>query len=331
MSGAVIQQDAQKLSAEMAKQCGVSAAVFFDTVKAQCFPQGRANVSELVMFLRIAQRYNLDPFTREIYAFPRKGGGVQTILSIDGWLKLVNSHEKFDGMEFKEEVDDQGNPVSCTCIIWRSDRSHPTVITEWFAECNRSSDPWKQFPRRMLRHKAVKECARYAFGFSRFNDEDGASGASDHDIEVSAQPQASIGLSASDALASELRQAEPAEDSAESARFAEACNVVENLIGDALGKGITRSELRREMSSKFDFSIIERALLHLLDNNRAVSRARRFYASDVGVEQDAKQVDEPAPAPERESEEVLSVLADDEPEVSAPAEDVSSWFTDSTE
>jgi hypothetical protein len=32
--------------------------------------------------------------------------------------------------------------------------------------CFRNTDPWKQWPRRMLRHKAAIQCARVAFGIS---------------------------------------------------------------------------------------------------------------------------------------------------------------------
>jgi hypothetical protein len=47
-------------------------------------------------------------------------------------------------------------------------------ITEFFSECNRNSEPWKVNPRRMLRHKALIQCARVAFGFSGITDEEEA-------------------------------------------------------------------------------------------------------------------------------------------------------------
>ena len=59
-------------------------------------------------------------------------------------------------------------------MVYRKDRSRPTKVTEYFAECARATEPWKQFPRRMLRHKAVKEAVRVAFGISGITDEDEA-------------------------------------------------------------------------------------------------------------------------------------------------------------
>ncbi len=39
--------------------------------------------------------------------------------------------------------------------------------------CKRNTEPWKM-EHRMLRHKAVMQCARIAFGFSGIHDEDDA-------------------------------------------------------------------------------------------------------------------------------------------------------------
>ena len=41
-------------------------------------------------------------------------------------------------------------------------------------ECKRDVAPWKSHPRRMLRHKAMIQCARLAFGFAGIYDQDEA-------------------------------------------------------------------------------------------------------------------------------------------------------------
>ena len=48
------------------------------------------------------------------------------------------------------------------------------IITEYFEEVSRATDPWKSHPRRMLRHKAIIQCARVAFAFTGIKDEDEA-------------------------------------------------------------------------------------------------------------------------------------------------------------
>jgi phage recombination protein Bet len=133
-----------------------------------------ASDSELLALVVIANEYGLNPLLREIYAFPAKGGGITPVVSIDGWISMVNRQPQLDGLEF--EFEDQGNniPCSCTCTIYIKNRSHPVRVTEFYDECYRNTDPWKQMPRRMLRHKALKEAARVAFGFSGITDEDEA-------------------------------------------------------------------------------------------------------------------------------------------------------------
>jgi hypothetical protein len=57
--------------------------------------------------------------------------------------------------------------------MYRKDRSHPTVVTEYLSECIRATEPWKM-QHRMLRHKTLIQTGRYAFGFSGIYDEDEA-------------------------------------------------------------------------------------------------------------------------------------------------------------
>ena len=76
-------------------------------------------------------------------------------------------------MEFVDSVDN-GALIAVTCRIYRKDRQHPVEVTEYMAECKRNTDPWKQWPARMLRHKATIQAARYAFGFSGIVDPDEA-------------------------------------------------------------------------------------------------------------------------------------------------------------
>jgi hypothetical protein len=120
----------------------------------------------------VANAYKLNPFIKEIYAYPTRSGGIQPVIGIDGWCKLANSRPEFDGVEFTYagEEDD----LSCTCTIHRKDRTKPTIVTEYLAECRGNTEPWKKYPRRMLRHKAYMQCARYAFGFAGVIDEDEA-------------------------------------------------------------------------------------------------------------------------------------------------------------
>ena len=130
-----------------------------------------ANAEELLALVVVANVYGLNPLLKELYAFPAKGGGIVPIVSIDGWLRIINDHPQMDGIRTTMEDGPDGLPISCTCEIFRKDRSYPTLATEYYSECKRSTEPWKM-AHRMLRHKAIIQCARIAFGFSGIHDED---------------------------------------------------------------------------------------------------------------------------------------------------------------
>jgi phage recombination protein Bet len=156
--------------AVMAGKINVDPAKLHATLKATVFKG--ASDEELLALVVVANTYGLNPLLKELYAFPAKGGGIVPVVSIDGWVSMVNGHPAMDGMQFEEHSED-GKLVAITCRIWRKDRSRPIEVTEHLAECKRNTEPWKM-EHRMLRHKALMQCARYAFGFSGIVDEDEA-------------------------------------------------------------------------------------------------------------------------------------------------------------
>lgn len=145
-------------------------------LKATAF-KGQVSDAQMTALLVVASQYGLNPFTKEIYAFPDRQNGIVPVVGVDGWARIINSHAQFDGMDFQQ--DDE----SCTCIIYRKDRGHPIKVTEWMAECKREGvGPWKSHPRRMLRHKAMIQAARLAFGFTGIFDQDEAERITEKDI-----------------------------------------------------------------------------------------------------------------------------------------------------
>lgn len=171
MKQEIIPSPKQSALAIMASKFSVEPARLLETLKATLMP--KATNEELLSFVVTANQYGLNPFTREIYAFPARNGGIQPVVSVDGWIKMMNSHPQFDGIQFTTE-DKDGKPFSVTATIHLKDRTHPVEVTEYFSECSRNTEPWKVNPRRMLRHKALIQCARVAFGFSGITDEEEA-------------------------------------------------------------------------------------------------------------------------------------------------------------
>ena len=171
MKNELIPSQKQSALAVMASKFNVEPARLLETLKATLMP--KATNEELLSFVVTANQYGLNPFTREIYAFPARNGGIQPVVSVDGWIKMMNSHPQFNGIQFTTE-DKDGKPFSVTATIHHKDRTHPVEVTEYFSECSRNTEPWKVNPRRMLRHKALIQCARVAFGFSGITDEEEA-------------------------------------------------------------------------------------------------------------------------------------------------------------
>jgi phage recombination protein Bet len=164
-------QPTRSVLIDMAMRYGMEPAAFEATLRATVIQ--KATREEFAAFLLVAKEYGLNPLTKEIYAFPAKGGGIVPVVSIDGWINLIQSHKACDGFGFEMEHDENGNLVSCTCRMYRKDRAHPVVVTEYLGECRRGTEPWKMV-HRMLRHKTLIQAGRYAFGFSGIYDEDEA-------------------------------------------------------------------------------------------------------------------------------------------------------------
>lgn len=177
-----------------AKKFDVDPVEMERTLKTTVFKQsgGKEITNEqMVMLMVVADQYNLNPFTKEIYAFPDKQGGVVPVVGVDGWSRLLNSNRHFDGMEFRQSekmVIPQGGklcPEWMEVVIYRKDRSRPITVREYLDEVYRppfkdrqtgyeKAGPWQTHTKRFLRHKTMIQGARIAFGFAGIYDEDEA-------------------------------------------------------------------------------------------------------------------------------------------------------------
>ena len=157
---------ANKLATRLGMEAGTE---LMNTLKNTAFKGGNVTDEQFTALLIVANQYGLNPWTKEIYAFPDKGG-IVPVVGVDGWARIINEHPQFDGMEFNYDKDEG----ACTCKIYRKDRNHPTIVTEYMGECKRNTQPWQSHPTRMLRHKSLIQCARMAFGFAGIFDQDEA-------------------------------------------------------------------------------------------------------------------------------------------------------------
>jgi phage recombination protein Bet len=155
----------------MASRCNVDPAKLHQTLKSTVFKG--ATDEEMLALVVTANTYQLNPLLKEMYAFPKKGGGIVPMVGVDGWLKIANRQENYDGMSV-EVFGDGKTPTHATCEIYLKNRAHPVKVTEYFEECRRNTDPWNQMPRRMIRNKVMIQAIRVAFGIGGIFDEDEA-------------------------------------------------------------------------------------------------------------------------------------------------------------
>lgn len=156
----------------LAGRLNVSAGALTTTLKQTVF-KGASN-EEFVALVIVSNAYNLNPLLKEIFAFPAKGGGIIPVVSVDGWIRIINEHPQFDGIEFNDIVDEAGNLYAIESVIYRRDRTRPIKVTEYMDECRGQGPAWQKTPKRMLRHRALIQGGRVAFGFSGIYVEDEA-------------------------------------------------------------------------------------------------------------------------------------------------------------
>lgn len=188
MSTQIAKLPRRKLMDSFAHRYGVAPERMIETLKNTAFKQRNKEVTneQMVALLIVADQYQLNPFTKEIYAFP-DGDSIIPIVGVDGWSRIINDSESFNGMEFRysdNEVSDlkgqqHSCPEWCECVIYRKDRDHPIIVREYLDEVyrppmgkNSYAGPWQSHTRRFLRHKAMIQAARLAFGFVGIYDQD---------------------------------------------------------------------------------------------------------------------------------------------------------------
>ena len=144
--------------------------------------KGEVTDSQLSALLIISGQYGLNPWTKEIYAYPDAKNGIVPVVGVDGWSRIINEHPQLNGIEFNyspEVLKHKGKVAHewIECVLHRKDREKPVVVREYFDEVCRTVSfvtPWDSHPKRMHRHKTLIQASRVAFGFSGIYDEDEA-------------------------------------------------------------------------------------------------------------------------------------------------------------
>jgi phage recombination protein Bet len=148
-----------------------------------------ASDDELKLFVYLCNEYSLDPLKKEIY-FLKYAGRTTIITSRDGYLKIANCHDQFDGIE--SDVVYQGDKLTkrddgslhieyslehlafdkaklsgAFCSVFRKDRKKATTVFVSLKDYFKKDAPiWGQYVHAMILKVAEAMALKRAFSIS---------------------------------------------------------------------------------------------------------------------------------------------------------------------
>jgi len=249
----------------MAAKNNLSPGTFLNTIKSTIMKPGKdgriASNEEIAAFLIVANKYKLDPFTNEIYAFPSKKGGIVPVVGVDGFVSMINRNPGFNGMdiEFSEEVTTIDGakecPAWCEVKIYKKGIERPIVVREYLDEvyCPPKGGypgPWQTHTKRMLRHKTIIQAGRIAFGITGIYDPDEANRIIESEITtpVSSKPSVKEPQALPETPAQETSSTEPPQEDKKSNPISEA--QVKRFYAIAKPNGYTEDDIKQVLSDE---------------------------------------------------------------------------------
>jgi len=189
-SKSALQQLAERLAVEPERLKVVLKATVCRGMKGDDGKMRPMTDEELFMFIVICNKYDLNPFLKEIYAYgDKKSGAVIPVVSTDGWTKAILRNERYRNHYFvyaEKSVTMPGGkpcPEWIECVMVKQDGTE-VRIREYLDECYREafknrdgqtiSGPWQTHTKRMFRHKVKIQSGREALGICGIYDKDEA-------------------------------------------------------------------------------------------------------------------------------------------------------------
>ena len=128
---------------------------------------------EFAFFLEVCKFRGLNPFNREIYAIPGKGGKMTFQVSIDGLRLLAGRSGKYRGQlgpmycaadgVWREEWLEKVPPVAAKVGVLRDGFTHPVWAVARYESYKQNSPIWEKMPDLMLAKCAESLALRRAF------------------------------------------------------------------------------------------------------------------------------------------------------------------------
>ena len=129
--------------------------------------------NEFDTFVEQAERLELDPFCRQIYAVKKEGSRMQVLCTIDGLRIVAERSSKYAGQTpalwcgndgvWKDVWLEKTPPAACKIGVMRSDFSQPLYAVARFDSYNQGTTYWTSMPDIMISKCAEALALRRAF------------------------------------------------------------------------------------------------------------------------------------------------------------------------
>lgn len=167
------------------------------TIEEFLFSSGtKLNDQQKMMFLKMAQLNNLNPFKREIYAIPF-GSNFNIVTAYQVYIARAEATGKLDGWEVVSNGDE------AVITIHRKDMSKPIIWNVQRSDFDKGSGNWLKMPDFMLKKVAIGQGFRLAFP-----------------NELSAMPYTSDELDSDENQSQSTHQTQSAQQTAQTAKAA---------------------------------------------------------------------------------------------------------------
>ncbi|EAJ3386158.1 phage recombination protein Bet [Campylobacter coli] len=163
-----------------------------ELIKKHFFPNN-ATIVEMEYCLNIANKYNLDPFLRQIFFVPRRAqvkindkkewvDKIEPLVGRDGFLAIAHKTGKFGGIRSYSEIKqfprlnngkwEYIQDLVAVCEVYRTDSDKPFVVEVAYneyvqkRETGEATSFWTTKPDTMLKKVAESQALRKAFNLS---------------------------------------------------------------------------------------------------------------------------------------------------------------------
>ena len=132
-----------------------------------------ATDAQLAMYGRSCARYDLDPFTKEVYGFVNREGGIELVVSIEGLRKQAEKSGQYRGQtqqqwcgadgEWKDVWLQKGAPAAARITVHREGCEPFTGVALWAEYGRPNHSNWSKYPTVMLSKCAEASAIRHLF------------------------------------------------------------------------------------------------------------------------------------------------------------------------